>query len=396
VSDRTNVLTTIIGAVTAVLGLVTAIIVLAATMGTSSQSPATTPPPTATLVAATTSPAPTVTPSNAPPSPSPGPTSAPSLSPAPSMSLIPPPSAPPTAAPTSTPVPSAEPTPEPTAEPTPAPTTEATPRPIVFYSVREDPDTREQNADLYWVDPETSLERRLTTNFEPDSDPAWSPDGTLIAFDSRLDGNTRDIWIMDSGGELLRITEDEEDDAFPGFSPDQTQVAWSRGEGSDREIWVASAQDGSDAHSVTSGADDRAPSWSSRGLIAFMRRADSGSPFEVWVVEPDVSGPVVRIAAVDGGGSYPAWSPDGRRIAFVRMKDGLNRVFTVDADGTSNLVEVTKDVDCDCEFPTWSPDGTQIAYVGPRGTTRGIYVIDADGGTPRRVTANGLVPSWGD
>ena len=185
------------------------------------------------------------------------------------------------------------------------------------------------------------------------------------------------------------------DDAFPTWSPDGSRLAWSRGSGSDREIWVAAATEGGpDDHDLTSGADDRFPAWSSSGLLAFQRRAGSG--WEIWVLEPDVSGPVVRIALGDGGGATPAWSPDGRRIAFVREAGGANRIFTASANGVSDLREVTEDVDCDCEFPSWSPDGREIAFVGPRGDIRPLLVVSADGGPARRLTTNGLVPSWWD
>jgi Tol biopolymer transport system component len=249
------------------------------------------------------------------------------------------------------------------------------------------------NADIYIVEVATGVETRLTTEIEPDSDPAWSPDGARLAFDSRRVGGQRDLWVLEPGGSFTRLTDDARDDAYPTWSPDGTEIAWAAGPSGSREIWVADARDGSGAKRVTSGHDDLFPAWSSTGLIAFQRRA--GSQWEVWVVRPDGSGPVVRISVGDGGGSNPAWSPDGKRFAFVRPVAGVNRIFIVDANGSSDLVELTRGDACDCELPTWSPDGTQIAYVGPRGTIRPIMIISAKGGTARRVTANGLTPFWG-
>ena len=282
--------------------------------------------------------------------------------------------------------------PTPTTLPTTPPTAAPTRRPIIFYSVRDDPATQAANADLFSVDPVTAVEQRLTTETEPDSDPAWSPNGTRIAFDSRRAGGRRDIWVLEADGLFSRITDSSPDDALPVWSPDGEMLAWSRGAAGSREIWVGSSRDGSGAHRVTSGHDDIFPSWSSAGLIAFQRR-DASS--EIWVVDPDRSGAVVRITAGQGGGATPAWSPDGRRIAFVRLVGGVNRIYIVNADGVTSLHSLTSAAVCDCEHPAWSRDGTQMAFVGPKGTVRGIYVVSAAGGTPRRVTTNGLAPFWG-
>lgn len=152
-----------------------------------------------------------------------------------------------------------------------------------------------------------------------------------------------------------------------------------------------SSLDGSGARRLTTRADDLLPSWSSSGLIAFERHFGSNS--EIWVVDPGGGGAAARITVADGGGSDPAWSPDGRRPAFTRRVDGVHRIFTVDADGQSGLQPLTPASTCDSEEPTWSPDGSQIAYVGPGadgGVVRPILVISISGGSARRLTTNGL------
>ena len=293
---------------------------------------------------------------------------------------------------------SAEPSESPVGAPTlpPSASTAPTPIPILFYAVRLDPATSVANADLYAINPSTGVERRLTHDARPDSFPARSPDGTRVVFDSRRGDGNRNIWVLEADGSFTPLTDDARDDGYPAWSPDGGQVAWAAGLAGQREIWVMSSLDGSGGRQLTTGADDLLPSWSSSGLIAFERHVGSSS--EIWVVDPAGGGAAARITAADGGGSDPAWSPDGQRLAFTRQVDGIDRIFVVDADGQSGVRQLTPTSTCDCEDPTWSPDGSQIAYVGPGahgGVVRPILVIAASGGSARRVTTNGLAPSWG-
>ena len=281
----------------------------------------------------------------------------------------------------------------PDAEASPEPSAAPAPRGILFYAVRVDPDSGVDNADLYAIDPSTGAERRLTTDARPDSFPAWSPDGTRIVFDSRrVDGN-RNIWVLEADGSYTTLTNDATDDGYPTWSPDGTQVAWAVGAAGAREIWVMDGTTGREARRLTTGSDDFLPSWSTSGLIAFERRIETGS--EIWVVDPTGGGAAARITASDGGGGDPAWSPDGRRLVFTRRSGETDHVFVADADGQTGLLELTGSATCDCDEPAWSPDGRQVVYVGPgSGVIRPIMVIDADGGAARRITTNGLGPSW--
>jgi Tol biopolymer transport system component len=290
---------------------------------------------------------------------------------------------------------SAAPSEAPSTTPVPSASVAPTAIPILFYSVRLDPATSLDNADLYSVDPSTGTERRLTIDGRPDSYPTWSPDQSRIAFDSRRGDGNRNIWVLEADGSYTPLTDDARDDGYPAWSPDGSQVAWAAGSAGLREIWVMSSLDGSGARRLTTGADDLLPSWSSTGLIGFERHV--GATSEIWVVDPAGGGASARITIADGGGNHPAWSPDGRRLAFTRRLDGVRRIFTVDANGQTGLRPLTAASTCDCEEPTWSPDGRQIAYVGPGangGVVRPILVISASGGSARRLTTNGLSPSW--
>ena len=121
-------------------------------------------------------------------------------------------------------------------------------------------------------------------------------------------------------------------------------------------------------------------------------------------MNPD--GSDVRVIPLDAGHNMsPAWSPDGRRIAFVSIRtwQGEGKVdnwdiYVVNVDGTE-LRRLTTYHDVD-RHPTWSPDGTQIAFERLLLTPRGqfdIFVMNADGTNERNITndpSDDLYPSW--
>jgi TolB protein len=102
---------------------------------------------------------------------------------------------------------------------------------------------------------------------------------------------------------------------------------------------------------------------------------------------------VRRLTANDVEEHDPAWSPDGRRIAFTRLGAGRTSLWVMQADGTAQRRLYSADT---IASPTWSPDGRRIAFAGfERAPVVQIYVIPVQGGTPRPVPgALGFEPAW--
>jgi Mg-chelatase subunit ChlD len=88
---------------------------------------------------------------------------------------------------------------------------------------------------------------------------------------------------------------------------------------------------------------------------------------------------------------YPAWSPDGRKIAFVAGPQGKFDIYLINPDG-SELTRLTHQEASDMR-PFWSPDGRQIAFTAQKGDQAAIYVIDIAQAQPIRLTA-GSTPAW--
>ncbi len=127
---------------------------------------------------------------------------------------------------------------------------------------------------------------------------------------------------------------------------------------------------------------------SRRTKIAFASPRDGN--LEICVMDGDGSNHR-RVTVNSARDEYPAWSPDGKKIAFVSNRNNVNKdrkqIWVIDADGKNpiRLTDGLNDV-----YPDWSPDGTKIVY----DTHGGITVMDADGNNKRVFSRRGFHPSW--
>jgi TolB protein len=168
---------------------------------------------------------------------------------------------------------------------------------------------------VYIIGMDGSGLRRLTEGRETEIEPAWSPDGTKIAFAREVDG-AFDLFVWSASG-LTRLTDTAADELGPAWSPDGTRIAFARyDQGVDTgsaDLWIASADGTAEMPILESNRDESTPAWSPDGKrIAYLQ--DGG----VAIVNADGTAPR---SLTEGGGlreGRPAWSPDGSRLAFTR------------------------------------------------------------------------------
>jgi TolB protein len=210
--------------------------------------------------------------------------------------------------------------------------------------------------------------------------------------------NHDDVWSINADGtDLTRLTSSPEPEFDPAWSPDGTRIAFRFERNGDPEIWLMNA-DGSGRHRLTRGLS---PAWSPDGSrIAYASPGDILCPpgrglrcTGLSIMNADGS-EQHRVPNTDGG-EYPSWSPDGRRIAFNSNLTGDHVMYIVDVDG-SHLVDLSSvgegwQVD-------WSPDGGSILFTSHRDhpdNYTDIYVMRPDGSGVKRLTQNrAYTPAW--
>jgi TolB protein len=168
--------------------------------------------------------------------------------------------------------------------------------------------------------------------------PAWSGDGSKLAFSDARSGDP-EIYVTDaSGGNLKRITTFRGPDVSPTWNPKtNAQIAWCSGRTGLPQIYMMNA-DGTNVQRMTDGGYATSPSWSPDGqflVFAWNRKYGPGAPGGQDIYIMDIASKRwTQLTHDQGRQDFPSWSPDSRHIVFQREQGRSSEIWTMLSDGT--------------------------------------------------------------
>jgi len=185
--------------------------------------------------------------------------------------------------------------------------------------------------------------------------PAWSGDGTKIAFSSSRSGDS-EIWVADaSGGNLRSVTSIRGPNIAPTWNPrTNAQIAWAGGRTGEPQIYTMD-QDGANVQRLTDSGYAVSPSWSPNGqflTFAWDRKYGPGAPGGRDIYVMDIASKRwLQLTHEAGINDYPSWAPDNRHIVFERAVGGRSQIWSMLSDGTGQhqLTETGSNF-----MPNWS------------------------------------------
>lgn len=226
--------------------------------------------------------------------------------------------------------------------------------------------------------------RNLTQNpLRRNGDPVYSPDGRRIAFaaGANAEGGTADIYVMNADGSgQQRITNNPStsNDLHPAWSPDGSWIAFDRrNEAAQRtEVWTVRPDGSREVRLSASGGNDANPAWSPDGARIAFQSTRAGN-WEVFVMRADGSDQLRVTATPDRQEGEPSWSPDGTRLVYSAGRGTVRDIYVANADGSAER-QVTR-LGRAVWRPRWSPDGSRIAFYEWPPDGGNLYVVNADG-----------------
>jgi TolB protein len=228
---------------------------------------------------------------------------------------------------------------------------------------------------------------------------APAPDGKRAVMITAIAGKGQIFVISIDGSHPVQITHDTTDYDDPQWSPDGKKIVATGTINQQERIYIMNP-DGSALEPLTP-PEMRAihPSWSSDSARVIFCADDDVQPpkkNDASIYSIDVKNRRVTTLISGGVNTYPSWSPDMKKIVFRKIIGDTNsEVFVANSDGT-NLRNITNNPAFD-GWPAWSPDGKWIAFASNRESAYQIYIMDENGGNVKLVAnteGRATAPRW--
>jgi len=236
---------------------------------------------------------------------------------------------------------------------------------------------------------------------EYDCQPAFSPDGSKVAFErGSLGGLGKDLFVIPvNGGEPHRLTFDNSWGGSPAWTQDGSEIVFSSNRGGPLNLWRVSANGGPPRPVAGVSALAWQPSISRKGNVLAYEHAT----FEtgIWRIslkdKTHSSGHSTPLITARGMiNTRPNFSADGKKVVFESDRLGFSDIWYCDSDG-SNCTQLTS-LHGTAGTARWSPDGHHIAFEFQSQHYYDVYVLDVPDGRPRRLVtfpdADNGAPNW--
>ncbi|PKO51406.1 MAG: Tol-Pal system beta propeller repeat protein TolB [Betaproteobacteria bacterium HGW-Betaproteobacteria-20] len=232
----------------------------------------------------------------------------------------------------------------------------------------------------------------MLSSKEPIISPAWSPDGSKIAYVS-FEKKKPIIYIQTLSGKRTVLASFKGNNSAPAWSPDGQKLAIVLTYGANSQVYTINA-DGSELKKLTkSSAIDTEPTWSTDAKWIYFTSDRGGNP-QIYKVSSS-GGEAQRVTFEGAYNVSPRFSPDGKSLAMIRNDGGKFRVALQDL--SSGQVQLLSEGSQD-ESPSFAPNGRVLLYATRAGGHGALAAVSADGRVKQRLNESGgdiREPAWG-
>lgn len=252
--------------------------------------------------------------------------------------------------------------------------------------------------EVYMMDFDGSDTKQLTKHRSITLSPAWSPDGSRIAYSliakNKKNVKNTNLYEFNIRNSTVRLLSDRHGiNSGAHYNPDGKKIALTMSFLGNPEIFAFDPESKSVTRLTNHPGIDVDPNWSPDGkYISFVSSRHGASM--VYRMNADGSN-VQRLTFAGTYNATPAWSPTGNKIGFAGWIDGRFDIFIMNTDGT-NIERLTKNQGNN-EDPAFSPDGNFVVFSSNRAGQKNIYAMNIDGTFVKRLTygmGNCTSPRW--